>query len=282
MELLQLTYFCHAARTESFSEVARIFRVPPSSVSLSMKRLEKELGVPLFDRSANRLSLNENGKRFLSRAQTALGLLDGAKDELLASGGELGGEVRILIRANRRIITEKIADFRMLHPKVFFSIHHKPLAEGEGYHLIVSDTAPKMGHYEKIPLLEEEMMLAVSRGHRFFGRERISLGELATERLIGMTRGSDLREYTDRIFRSAGISPELAIECDDPYYIREYVRIGLGVAVSPYVSWQNQFDKDVHFCALEKGLYRKTFMYLSSGASPAASLFAAFVAGREV
>ena len=282
MELLQLNYFCHAARTESFSEVARIFRVPPSSVSLSVKRLEKELGVSLFDRSANRLSLNENGCRFLRRAQEALGLLNSAKDEMIDGDGEIGGEVRILIRANRRIITEKIAAFRMSHPKVFFSIHHKPLSEGEGYHLIVSDTAPKTGRYERLPFLEEEIMLAVPKGHPFCEKKSISLAALAGERLIGMTKGSDLREYTDRILRSAGVAPELAIECDDPFYIREYVRIGLGVAIFPSVSWQNQFDKDVHFCALEGSFQRKTYIYLSSVASEAASLFAAFVTKGEV
>lgn len=277
MELLQLTYFCYAARAESFSEVARIFRVPPSSVSLSVKRLEKELGTSLFDRSANRLSLNENGRRFLSRAQEALGLLDRAKSELCNERGEVGGEVRILIRANRRIVTEKIAAFRMKHPKVFFSIHHKPLSEGEGYHLIVSEKPPKTGSYERLPFLEEKMMLAVPKGHPFVERKSVPIEALGEERLIGMTRGSDLREYTDRIFRLAGISPALAIECDDPYYVREYVRIGLGVAVFPSVSWQNQFDKDVCFCTIDGDFCRRTDIFLSSTATPAAAKFAAFM-----
>lgn len=277
MELLQLTYFCHAARAESFSEVARIFRVPPSSVSLSVKRLEKELGVSLFDRSANRLSLNENGRRFLSRTQEALGLLEKAKSELSDGEGEASGEVRILIRANRRIVTEKIAAFRMEHPKVFFSIHHKPLSEGEGYHLIVSEKPPKAGSYERLPFLEEKMMLAVPKGHPFAERKRVPLESLEGERLIGMTRGSDLREYTDRIFRLAGISPSLAIECDDPYYVREYVRIGLGVAVFPAISWQSQFDSDVCFCTLDGDFCRRTDVFLSASASPAAVQFAAFI-----
>ena len=215
MELLQLTYFCHAARTESFSEAARIFSVPPSSVSLSIKRLESELGVLLFDRSANRLFLNENGKRFLAHAEAALGLLDSAKGELDREG-ELSGEVRILIRATRRIITERIAAFRMLHPKVTFSIHHRPLSEGMGYHLVVSDTSPKTGHYQRLPLLEEKMMIALPSAHPLAKKEKVSLKELAGERLIGMTRGSDLREYTDRMFAAAGVSPEMTIECDDP------------------------------------------------------------------
>ena len=42
MELLQLRYFCHAAETESFTVTAKHFCVPPSDISQSIKRLEKE------------------------------------------------------------------------------------------------------------------------------------------------------------------------------------------------------------------------------------------------
>jgi len=64
MELLQLKYFCDAAKTQNFSQTAKKFMVPPSDISQTVKRLEKELGVALFSRHANRIVLNENGKRF--------------------------------------------------------------------------------------------------------------------------------------------------------------------------------------------------------------------------
>ena len=275
MELLQLTYFCHSAHSESFSQVARAFRVPPSSVSLSVKRLESELGVPLFDRSANRLFLNENGKRFLSRAEAALGLLDSARGELDAEG-ELSGEVRILIRAARRVIAEKIFEFRLLHPKVTFSIHHKPLSDGTSYHLVVSDASPRTGHYEELPLLEEKMMLAVPMGHALAGRKSVPLKELNGEKMIGMTRGCDLREYTDRMCAKEGILPEISIECDDPYSIREYVRIGLGATVFPEISWKGQFDKTVSILSLEGDFRRQTSIFLSGSAPHAAREFARF------
>ena len=63
MELLQLRYFFDSAKTENFSKTAERYKVPPSSVSSAVKRLENELGVQLFDRTDNRILLNENGKR---------------------------------------------------------------------------------------------------------------------------------------------------------------------------------------------------------------------------
>ena len=62
MELLQLKYFSHAAKTENFSHTAQKFRVPTSGISASIKKLESEIGVKLFDRTANKIKLNEYGK----------------------------------------------------------------------------------------------------------------------------------------------------------------------------------------------------------------------------
>ena len=69
MELLQLKYFCDAAQTENFSKTAEKFMVPVSSVSQSIKRLETELGNPLFARTKNRIQLNSTGKEFFNEAK---------------------------------------------------------------------------------------------------------------------------------------------------------------------------------------------------------------------
>lgn len=53
MELLQLRYFCEAAKCKNFSSIAKKYDVPTSAVSQSLRRLAKEFGCDLFDRSAN-------------------------------------------------------------------------------------------------------------------------------------------------------------------------------------------------------------------------------------
>lgn len=61
MELLQLRYFYESSQNENFAKTAEKFMVPASSVSASVKRLEKELGVNLFNRTSNKITLNEKG-----------------------------------------------------------------------------------------------------------------------------------------------------------------------------------------------------------------------------
>ena len=62
MEILQLRYFYESAKNQNFTETAKKYLVPVSAVSSSIKRLEKELRCQLFDRDANRIRLNNNGK----------------------------------------------------------------------------------------------------------------------------------------------------------------------------------------------------------------------------
>jgi predicted DNA-binding protein YlxM (UPF0122 family) len=86
MELLQLTYFCDAAITQNFSKTAEKYQVPPSNISQSIKRLENELSVALFDRNANRVVLNKQRHIFYEKAHQALELLEDAK--LSVAGAE--------------------------------------------------------------------------------------------------------------------------------------------------------------------------------------------------
>ena len=86
MELLQLKYFCDSATTENFSQTAKKFGVPPSDVSQSIRRLERELGVGLFIRRANSIGISEYGREFYARASKALSLLEEAKAILKEAG----------------------------------------------------------------------------------------------------------------------------------------------------------------------------------------------------
>ena len=95
MELLQLRYFVHAARTENFSRTAAFFMVPQSSVSQTIKKLEGELGVQLFTRRGNRVFLNEKGRSFYEVVSAALSQIDAACGCLREVGETPEGELRL-------------------------------------------------------------------------------------------------------------------------------------------------------------------------------------------
>ena len=85
MELVQLNYFKTVARTGKISTAAQELFLSPPALSTSISRLEKELGMQLFDRTGNRIVLNTQGEIFLRHVDEVFVTLDRAKTELAHS-----------------------------------------------------------------------------------------------------------------------------------------------------------------------------------------------------
>ena len=139
MEFLQLTYFQHTAKTENISHTATHFRVPPSSVSASIKKLENELGIQLFDRTANRLTLNDNGKRFLKAVDNIFSEIEQAKNDISDMSGKIHGKIHLLINNNRTMLTDIISEFRSIYPEISFILDFDGEKSHAEYDMLITD-----------------------------------------------------------------------------------------------------------------------------------------------
>ena len=89
-----------------------------------------------------------------------------------------------------------------------------------------------------------------------------------------MPRGSSHRDLMDKWFKKCGFEPEIIIECDDPYYICEYLKMGLGTTFFPSVSWEKQIDNRLRLLKIDDGVYRDSYMYVNKESSNITKLFA--------
>ena len=257
MEFLQLEYFCDAAVSENFSHTAKKYNVPASNISQTVKRLEAELGVKLFNRTSNRITLSEQGRIFYEGVSKGLLEISEAKNKLTEKRGELFGEIVILINTNRRLVTEAIEKFRAMFPSVSIIINHSAVS-GVEYDMIVSAGAHIKGEYNTTPLLKEKMMLACLKGA--YPGEKFRLSDFRGERFITMSDSFQLYEQTMLMCREEGFAPNIVIQADDPYYVRRYVEMGLGVAIVPSISWRGQFSDNIRL--IDIGDHeRKTVLY---------------------
>lgn len=244
MDLLQLTYFCHAAQTENFSKTAEQFFVPPSNVSQTVKRLEQELGARLFNREPNRVTLNEAGAIFYDKIRRALDFIEEGKQEIKAANSKNAGKIKILVHTCRRIVTQAVEAFKSDFPDVFFIIHHAKDGAGGDYDLIVSDRPFPSRLSQKRLLLSEKILLACNRKHKFADKPAVSAKELAGEDFIAMSAGNSLHDILTHICQREGFSPKIAIQSDDPFYVRKYLDEGLGITFVPASSWRGTFSEN--------------------------------------
>ncbi|MBR5517728.1 MAG: LysR family transcriptional regulator [Clostridia bacterium] len=258
MELLQLKYFCDAAQTENFSKTASKYHVPPSNISQSIKRLEGELGIKLFDRKTNCLTLNQSGKNFCIKVKEALNILENAKAEATDSNDK--GVLKICIMTNRLIVTDTIEKFAKKYPDIVISSSYNLSADFEDFDIIISDDNFKSDNTEREMIVSEEISLAINTENTLALKTEITGEDLAKENFICMNEDSSLFSITKKICNNMNFQPNIVMQSPDPVFIRKCVDLNLGITFVPTISWQGQFSDKVVLKKLGK-FYRTTYAY---------------------
>ncbi len=276
MELLQLKYFCSAAENENFSKTARKYGVPPSDISQSIKRLERELGASLFIRGTNLIRLSDEGKAFYGKVSRGLSLInEGAQ---AVADLNIRPRIHIIATVNRRIIVETAEEYRKRFPAVDLAISYGLQDGHSDGDLIITDRDMEKEGFPGEKLFSENILLAVKRDTEFGRKEKITPEELSCQPFITMSRGESQHRFTMSICADMGFAPRIAIEGSDPFYIRRCVEMGLGVTFCPEFSWKGQFSDEVVLKRV--GDYKRDIWFCRSplyGRSPAAEDFKALL-----
>ena len=120
MKLTQLRDLAAIAETGGLRRAARRLGLSQPALSRSIRELEDELGVPLFDRSVSGMVLTEAGKAFASRGQAVHRELERAREEAIQHSGVDMGEVSIGLSsaAHVALLPKVITPFRKRFPRV--------------------------------------------------------------------------------------------------------------------------------------------------------------------
>lgn len=236
MDILQLKYFQKIAHLNHLTQAAQELHISQPSLSQTIAKLEKDLGVPLFDRQARQIRLNQYGKVFLEKVDAALNLLEEGKREIVDMAGLERGTVSIDTSFLPQFASI-IQTFRSTYPEVRFHIsqiltkeNQLQLLESGVLDFCVSCKPIKRNGICNLPIFTEEIVLIVPLTHRLAKQKSIALSEVADESFIHFKKGHSFREDTDELCRQAGFTPNIVCETDDSKTIVELVRSGIGVA----------------------------------------------------
>ena len=229
MELLQLRYFFESAKTENFAKTAERHYVPTSSVSGSVRRLEKELGCQLFERSANRLTLNQNGKRLFQSLQVAFDEIDSAVKDLTTV--EDDRVIRMLVRAMRGNVTDYIIEYNRTKPQVQFQINFDNADQDfDKYDIIIDERSDIYSTYERLELCQMRLRLVVSRDSPL-ARRKLTMQQLSTQQFITLGEQSHMHKILLDACKKAGFRPNIAIRSNDMKYYEKLVDSGIGIGI---------------------------------------------------
>jgi DNA-binding transcriptional LysR family regulator len=243
MELHQLAYLIAVADEASFTRAAEKLLVSQPAVSAQIRRLERELGEELLDRSERSVRPTAVGAAVLPYARAALAAVDGARLTVSELTGLLRGRAVLGTVTSPDVdLAALLAAFHDRHPMVEISLTAgdtdgltTELLAGQLDVAIISvgDAIPT-GLAARV-IADQPIVAAVGRQHGLADRTTriVALADLADHPLISLPRGTGLRARVEEAAATAGIRLHVAFEASAPEVLAELAACGLGVALLP-------------------------------------------------
>ena len=215
MNLSQLYYFRKLAELEHYGKASEELYITQPSLSNSISNLEKELGVPLFERVGRNVRLTSYGAEFYDHICLALNEVDKAVDLMHLYSSGLSGQIRIgtVISIQRNFLPLLLSSFRKdFGDNIVFDIHQettynciKGVLDGK-FDIAFCGKLPEERGITYVPMLSQSLVIGVDASHELASRESVSLEELGNYNLVSYRQESYASTILNGLFRRYNIT----------------------------------------------------------------------------
>ena len=240
MELHQLRYILAVVETGSFTAAAERVRVSQSGVSTQVQKLERELGVALFDRTSRRVALTQEGERLMPAIRAAL--------EAIGEIGATAADLRGLLLGSLRVGTvfgltwprfyDALAEISAAHPGLELRLREDTSARlidavrrGEIDLALAAWAEQPPADLASAVVFDDPMVAVVSPSHPWAARRAIRPAELVGMDLIALPEGTGDRAALDALLSGRPGAGAPHWEVSTPSAVEKLAVRGLGVGV---------------------------------------------------
>jgi DNA-binding transcriptional LysR family regulator len=252
MELMQLEMLVAAVEEGGIHKAAdRVSRTQPA-VSMALRKLEAEIGAPLFDRSQrHHYTLTDAGETLYAYAKRLLDL----RGEALSALKELNhlerGHLRVGANesVSQYLLPKLTREFHQQYPKIEIEVRQRLssrlLEEIKQRRLdcAILSFLPHDGAFEATPVVRDELVLIASPQHRLASRQRIRIRDLGAESLIAHQARSPSRDKVAEAFRRSHTAPNVAQETASLEEIKRLIAANVGVGFVPLSCAQEEVER---------------------------------------
>lgn len=242
MELLHYKEFLAIVETKSFEKAAEQLFTTQSTLSKHIAKMERELYVKLFDRSARRVQLTEAGQQFLPYAQQMLRLEGEYLAVLRAYQPQAACELNIgaVFDLVAYRINTLLADFQQAHPDIRLHIYNdspiiarRRLLEGktELAFLRYSPDRDEMGEFSILPYTQDQLVAVCAAQDPLAQQRQISLQALENRAVLGFPEQSFMQNLILTACAEAGFVPKISFSTGNTENLIALSAQGLGVSL---------------------------------------------------
>lgn len=234
-------WFITLAELQHVTAAADQLHIAQPTLTRMLARLERRLGVALFDRRGKRLALNTYGRIFYEHARRAQCELDSARRAIDDLADPAAGEIRLgyLGSFGPTVVPRLIAGFAEASPRVTFTLNEGAaesigdLVQSGSIDLGVVSPRPQAPHLAWRSLFRQRLGVAFPSGHALAGAAAVSMTDLADEPFVAMRPGFGMRRLLDELCAAAQFQPRIVLESATLTSTVGLVAAGLGISLVP-------------------------------------------------
>ncbi|MCV7443833.1 LysR family transcriptional regulator [Mycobacterium paraense] len=234
-------WFVTLAELEHVTAAAGQLHIAQPTLTRMLARLERQLGVALFDRRGKRLALNTYGRIFYEHARRAQSELDSARRAIDDLANPAVGEIRLgfLGSFGSTVVPRLIAGFAEASPRVTFTLEEGAaesigdLVQSGSIDMGVVSPRPQAPNLAWRGLFRQRLGVAFPCDHALAGAAAVSMTDLADEPFVAMRPGFGMRRLLDELCAAAQIQPRIVLESANLTSTVGLVAAGLGISLMP-------------------------------------------------
>lgn len=242
MDTVKLELFLDLAQSHSFSATAKKFFRTQPAVSISIRKLEEELGVGLIERGSGTVRLTAEGEILRKQAAEILSQVNDLKFRASVIAKKPEGLVRFAaihsiglyeLSDTIRYFIKKYREIRLkLHYDEFRKVYERVEDKAVDFGVVAY---PQATHdVEVIPLRESEMVVIAPKDKKFGSRKEIRLEELEGMEFVTFASGIPTREAIDAVLKQAKVEVDVRFEDNNIETLKNAVEVGMGISILPF------------------------------------------------
>ena len=253
--LQQIKGFCYTVQSGSMSKSAQKMGLTPSSITLQIQSLERDLGVTLFDRDWKKIKLTAEGEMFYSQSISYVQGIDNLFENFTKISKDrkskivsIGGNVSICY-----ILPKYIKQFETLYPEVKFEIRNlvkqdaiKRLINDEIDILVYSMTQKHLPkELDFIPIVEYHSILLINKDHPLAQKKDINLPDIKKYKLLRLDPQFITVPNFDAVAQCHGLETKIEFEMANYEILKKFVKAGVGIAIVSSICLEDESDQDL-------------------------------------
>ena len=236
--LQQLKLFEAVSRHASYTRAAEEMHLTQPAVSIQVKRLEEQVGLPLFEHVGKKIFPTVAGKTMYLASCDILARVAELKNSVETLKGEVKGPLQLAVVTTSKyfmphLLGMFLTKYPDVEPKLVFTNRAKVMQRLHNNEddFVVMGQIPEDDHLETYPFLENILVVAAHPDHPLANKKQISLDDIVGERFLMREQGSGTRLVFDRLLEEKSLKLEPYMELGSSEAIKQGVMAGLGLAM---------------------------------------------------